>query len=62
MSVSELLRGLRWYFRELTGEAEYDRYVERHGQRHPDLPLLTRREFERQRIDRGDEQPGTRCC
>ena len=25
-----------WYLRELTGEADYDRYLARHGREHPD--------------------------
>lgn len=53
---------VRWYLRELTGEAEYDHYVERHRASHPDEPLQSRREFERCRTDRKDDNPDTRCC
>jgi uncharacterized short protein YbdD (DUF466 family) len=55
-------RGLRWYLRELTGETQYDRYLERHAREHPDAPPLSRREFERRRIAAADARPGSRCC
>jgi uncharacterized short protein YbdD (DUF466 family) len=54
--------GIRWYLRELTGEAEYDRYSDRHRRTHPLVPAMSRREFERQRIDRREQHPGDRCC
>jgi len=53
---------VRWYLRELTGEAAYDRYLDRHRLAHPGAPVLPRREFERRRTDRGDQNPGARCC
>ncbi|MFC0526827.1 YbdD/YjiX family protein [Phytohabitans kaempferiae] len=56
------LAAVRWYLRELTGEAQYDHYVERHGRLHPDQPLMSRREFERCRTDRRDENPTASCC
>lgn len=62
MNVRRAIGGIRWYLRELTGEADYDRYTERHRREHPDAPALSRREFERRRVDRGDTNPGARCC
>lgn len=56
------LSAIRWYLREVTGEAQYDHYVERHRRLHPDRPLMTRREFERCRTDRRDENPTASCC
>ena len=53
---------MRWYLRELTGEAAYGRYLDRHRLGHPGAPALERREFERRRTDRGDAHPGARCC
>ncbi|MEU1515289.1 YbdD/YjiX family protein [Streptomyces sp. NPDC005811] len=53
---------LRWYVRELTGEAEYDRYCARHRRHHPQAPVPTRREYQRMRTrGREAESPG-RCC
>jgi uncharacterized short protein YbdD (DUF466 family) len=61
MTLGEVLRGVRWYFAELTGETEYERYVEHRRRLHPDAVVPTRREYERQRHERPIE-PGTRCC
>ena len=54
--------GLRWYLRELTGEGQYDRYLARHARDHANTAPISRREFERARIDRTDAGPGSRCC
>ncbi|WP_330292917.1 YbdD/YjiX family protein [Streptomyces sp. NBC_00576] len=55
-------RHLRWYLRELTGEAEYDRYRERHLSRHPHTPVPTRREYEVLRTLHRETHPQSRCC
>ena len=57
-----LWQGLRWYLRELTGESQYDHYLERHAREHAGAPPLSRREFERRRIAAADPKPGSRCC
>ena len=62
MTLRAALSAIRWYLRELTGEAGYGRYVERHRRLHPEEPVLSRRDFERQRTDRRDTNPDTRCC
>jgi uncharacterized short protein YbdD (DUF466 family) len=65
--TGQLLRGarwVRWYFRELTDESAYDRYVA-HLRRHdPAAEVPTRREFERARTDAREDDPrgGFRCC
>jgi uncharacterized short protein YbdD (DUF466 family) len=56
------LRGVLWYLRELTDESAYERYVEHVRSHHPDRPVPSRREFERQRVDAKDANPGVRCC
>ncbi|MDT0341673.1 YbdD/YjiX family protein [Streptomyces litchfieldiae] len=58
---------LRWYVTELTGENAYERHVERLRRADPAAPVPSRREFERQRVDRrygGDprEGPHRGCC
>jgi uncharacterized short protein YbdD (DUF466 family) len=53
-------RGVRWYLREFTGEANWDRYLERCAV-HGHTPM-TRREFERQRADALEKNPISRCC
>jgi len=59
MSLRKLLGFVRWYFREMTGAADYDRHLARHG---IDACALTRREFERLRTARQEENPSSRCC
>lgn len=54
--------GVLWYLRELTGESQYERYLARHDREHAGTAPLTRRAFERARVDRTDAGPGSRCC
>jgi uncharacterized short protein YbdD (DUF466 family) len=44
------------------GENAYERYLEHQRRRHPDQPVLSRREFERRRMDELDDHPRARCC
>ncbi|MEW2395082.1 CstA-like transporter-associated (seleno)protein [Streptomyces sp. NPDC046862] len=61
-AVRKVLGAVLWYARELTGEAEYDRYRARHRRHHPHAPVPTRGEYERMRTLRREcETPG-RCC
>jgi uncharacterized short protein YbdD (DUF466 family) len=61
-AVRKALRAVLWYARELTGEAEYDRYCQHHRRRHPQAPVPTRREYQLLRTLRREcESPG-RCC
>jgi uncharacterized short protein YbdD (DUF466 family) len=53
---------VRWYLRELTGEADYDRYCERHRLHHPSAPVPTRREYERMRTMHREKHAHGRCC
>jgi uncharacterized short protein YbdD (DUF466 family) len=62
MTAREAAAKLAWYLKELTGEHDYDRYVEHHRQAHPDAPALSRREFECRRMDAMEVRPGQRCC
>jgi uncharacterized short protein YbdD (DUF466 family) len=51
-----------WYLREVMGENAYDHYLEHQRRRHPGEPVVSRREFERRRMDERDANPETRCC
>jgi uncharacterized short protein YbdD (DUF466 family) len=51
-----------WYLREVLGENAYDHYLEHQRREHPDDRVLSRREFERCRMDRMEIRPGQRCC
>ena len=59
-AVVEALRNVRWYLRELTGEARWDDYLQHCGA-HGHTPM-SRREFERQRADEAEKNPISRCC
>jgi len=62
MTAREAAAKLVWYLKELVGEHDYDRYVEHQRRSHPDVPALSRRDFERRRMDERDRNPGVRCC
>ena len=62
LSAGDLLRGLRWYLREVSGESAYDHYVEQATRAHPDGPVLDRNAFERALQNRRDLRPPQRCC
>ncbi|MDY5152563.1 Uncharacterized short protein YbdD, DUF466 family [Actinobaculum suis] len=49
-------------WRAFTGEAAYDRYVERHQRHHPDCPPLTAKEFWRQRAEWNEHNVQSGCC
>jgi uncharacterized short protein YbdD (DUF466 family) len=60
MRVVDAGRFVRWYVRQLTGEAKWDEYVAwcRSCGEEP----MSRREFERHRAEHREASPGARCC
>jgi uncharacterized short protein YbdD (DUF466 family) len=62
MTVRDVLRGVKWYVREVSGESAYDRYVEHVRAEHPDAAVMSRRDFERLRQDERERNPRARCC
>lgn len=60
--TARTLRTVRWVLRELTGEAQYERYCARHRNQHPHAPTPTRREFEVLQAKHREEHPTSRCC
>ncbi|MBV7699389.1 YbdD/YjiX family protein [Streptomyces sp. TRM70350] len=61
-TVRKVLGAIRWYAREVTGEAEYDRYCERRRRHHPHAAVPTRREYEWMRTARHERETPSRCC
>ncbi|MFC4049751.1 YbdD/YjiX family protein [Actinomadura syzygii] len=55
--LRHVVRFVRWYLREITGDAAYERHVARHPGHAP-----TRREYERHRTAHRDQNPEGRCC
>ncbi|MCX5375956.1 YbdD/YjiX family protein [Streptomyces sp. NBC_00091] len=62
--VRGALAKARFYVREFSGEAAYDRYVAHTRSHDPDAEVMTRRAFERARTDAREADPreGFRCC
>lgn len=59
-ALRRVVGGLRWYLREIGGDARYEAHV-RHCQDHGH-PVPSRRDFERGRTDARAAVPGARCC
>jgi uncharacterized short protein YbdD (DUF466 family) len=59
-ALTRAWEGVRWYLREFTGEARWDDYLA-HCAEHGHAPM-SRYEFERQRTDAAERNPGARCC
>jgi uncharacterized short protein YbdD (DUF466 family) len=53
-------RGLRWYLKQLTGEAKWDEYLDRC--RSEGTEPMSRRDFERHRAEHQENNPQGRCC
>ncbi|WP_346728750.1 YbdD/YjiX family protein [Leucobacter manosquensis] len=53
---------LRWFCRELFGDAKYERYVAHLRVAHPDAPVPDVRTFWREHYAEQDRNPGARCC
>lgn len=62
MRLSELVGGVRWYLKEVSGETAYDRYVEHVRRDHSDAIVMSRRDYERLRQDHRNDHPRARCC
>ena len=60
--LRQAVRGFYSYLREVSGETAYDRYVAHRRRAHPDEPVMSRRDYERWRMDQRDENPSARCC
>ena len=56
----EVARGVRWYLREVTGEAKWDEYLARCEA--DGCPPMTRREYERHRAAQKEHTAQGRCC
>lgn len=62
MRPARIVHGIRWYLREISGTAGYERYCLRHRREHPGAPVPTRKAYERARLRRREENPQGRCC
>ena len=62
MTVKEAIGKVGWYLREVSGESDYERWVEHRREQHPGEPAMSRRDFECRRMDERDSNPRARCC
>jgi uncharacterized short protein YbdD (DUF466 family) len=53
-------RGIHWYFKQATGEAKWDEYLQHC--RDEDAKPMSRRDFERHRAEHRESHPQARCC
>jgi len=60
--VPNKAHGIRQVCRQLFGIPDYERYIEHAKVHHPDAPVLSRRDFYAQAIDRKYGKSGPRCC
>jgi uncharacterized short protein YbdD (DUF466 family) len=60
--LREYMRTLRQGCRQVFGIPDYERYVAHMAVQHPGEPLLSRRDFFAQSIDRKYGKSGPRCC
>lgn len=58
--MTSVLAGLRWYLRELSGEARWDDYLARCAR--DGVEPMTRRAFERHRDEHRERSTQGRCC
>jgi uncharacterized short protein YbdD (DUF466 family) len=55
-------RGIGQICRQLFGIPDYERYLTHAAERHPGAPVLSRRDFCAQAIERKYGKSGPRCC
>lgn len=63
-SARKGLTGFTWFFKGIMGEDAYEKYKTHHQthQTAPDQPLMTEREFWRDKTHRQENNPQSRCC
>ena len=61
-AVFDRVRGIRQVCRQLFGIPDYERYLAHAAEHHPGAPVLSRREFCAQAIERRYGAGGPRCC
>ena len=66
-ALRERASGVAWFVKGVLGEDAYDKYREHYTATHthadsPQRPMMTEREFWRDRADRQDAHPEGRCC
>jgi uncharacterized short protein YbdD (DUF466 family) len=59
IQLNRIAREICWYWGTLMGDTHYRRYLEYHRRAHPGEPVLSERDYWRQRYA---TDSGARCC
>ena len=62
MTLGERLAFFRQAVRRIIGAPDYEAYLARHRQVHPEVPPMSEKEFFRFAIDRRYSKASPRCC
>ena len=60
--ISRIAHQIGWYSASLMGDNHYRRYVEYRRRAHPGEPVISEREYWRQRHAATEANPSSRCC
>ncbi|MEI2827320.1 MAG: YbdD/YjiX family protein [Dermatophilaceae bacterium] len=60
--ITRAAKVVRWYARGVVGADAYERYLEHHARSGCEVPPMTEREFWRDKTDRQERNPTSRCC
>jgi uncharacterized short protein YbdD (DUF466 family) len=60
--IGRAWRAVRWYVTSVMGDNAYQVYLDHHRRNHPGEPILSEREFWRERTDEQERNPQGRCC
>lgn len=56
------IRAMTWWVTSVMGDRDYDRYLVHQRAHHPGEPVLSERDYWRDRYAALDANPGARCC
>lgn len=61
-AIVRAARGVLWYLDSVVGGQDYQRYLAHMRRVHPGRPVLSEREYWRERHTDAERNPGARCC
>lgn len=61
-ALGRAARSVLWWFNGVLGGQDYQRYVAHMRRAHPGSPVVSEREYWRERYDEAERNPSTRCC
>lgn len=62
MTLGERIAFFSQAVKRIIGAPDYEAYLARHRQVHPEVPPMSEKDFFRFAIDRRYSKPGLRCC